>query len=402
MSHSYKYIAIDRNGKRLRGRLDAANEPELESRVQSMGLSLITCQMEKRARVFFGRRRITRREIISFCFDMEQLTRAGVPILEGLGDIRGSMDNPGLKEIISGMISAIEAGKTLSEAMSEFSQMFDEVFINLIRAGEQSGDLTAVFRNLTESFKWQDELAAHTKKIVMYPAFVGAVVLGVVFFLMIYLVPQLVSFIGNMGEELPLHTRLLVNLSDFIISYWAVILFGPMLFFIMLRILAKRSARVRYHIDAFKLRLWIIGPILRKIILSRFATYFALLYASGVTVLASMKITRDISGNKVIAQALGEAEKHISEGKSMSDGIASVNLFPPLVLRMLKVGEETGGIDEALRNVSYFYNRDVKESIDRLQSMIEPAMTVFLGLILGWVMLSVLGPIYEIIGNISN
>ena len=402
MSVLYKYTAIDGNGKRVRGRLDAANEPELESRVQSMGLELITCESEKRGSRYLRGRRVTRRDIISFCFDMEQLTRAGVPILEGLGDIRDSMDNPRFKEIVSGMISAIEAGKTLSEAMAEFPQMFDEVFINLIRAGEQSGDLSAVFRNLTVSFKWQDELAAQTKKIVMYPAFVGTVVLGVIFFLMIYLVPQLVSFIGNMGEELPLHTRLLVFLSSVFTEYWAVLLGAPVAAFITIKILAQRSARVRYHIDAFKLRLWVIGPILRKIILSRFATYFALLYASGVTVLASMKITQDISGNKVIAQALGQAEKHISEGKSMSEGIAAVGLFPPLVLRMLKVGEETGGIDEALRNVSYFYNRDVKESIDRLQSMIEPAMTVVLGLILGWVMLSVLGPIYDIISNIRD
>ena len=329
------------------------------------------------------------------------MTRVGVPIIEALVDLRDSLENLRFREIISAMVAAIEGGKTFSEALAEFPRVFDDVFVNLVRVGEHSGELNKVLFNITETLKWQDELAAQTKKVLIYPAFVGSVVMGVIFFLMLYLVPQMVSFIESMGHELPLHTQLLIIVSDFFIHYWHLVLIVPIAIFAVVKYLAKVRPGVAYRIDALKLRVWLIGPILRKIILSRFANYFSLLYASGVTVLQGMKISEDIVGNRVIAKALREARQQIEDGKNMSDSFDSAGLFPPLVLRMIKIGENTGGLDTALTNVSYFYNRDVKDAIEKLQSMIEPMMTVVLGLILGWVMLSVLGPIYDIISKIK-
>ena len=176
---------------------------------------------------------------------------------------------------------------------------------------------------------------------------------------------------------------MLIILSDFLVAYWYVVLIAPVALFLTVRYLARVNPRVRFVLDGMKLKIWFVGPILRKIILSRFASYFALLYASGITVLSAVKICEDIVDNAVIADALNRIGAGIADGKSMSESIESVGLFPTLVLRMLKVGESTGGIDGALLNVSYFYNRDVTESIERLQSMIEPIMTVVLGLILG-------------------
>ena len=392
---------MDRAGKMVQGRLDAVNVADLESRLGAMELELITCKSVTAGTGFISGRKISRRDLITFCFHMEQLTRAGVPILEGLADLRDSMDNPRFREIVSSMIAAIEGGKTFSGALEEFPRVFDSVFVNLIRAGEHSGNLSTVLQNMTESLKWQDELAAQTKKVIMYPAFVGVVVLGVIFFLMIYLVPQLVAFIQNMDKAMPAHTKALITLSDVFSNYWYAILAGPVVMFFAIRYLARTFPAVRLRVDGVKLHTWLVGPILRKIILGRFANYFALLYASGVTVLASIKICESIVGNTVISNALERVGQNIADGQSISDSIAAVNLFPPLVLRMIKVGESTGAIDDALLNVSYFYSRDVKESIDRLQSMIEPIITVILGLILGWVMLSVLGPIYDIIGEIG-
>ncbi len=397
----YRYKGVDEQGKRAHGRLDASNEFELQQRLESMGVELISCKALDGNSSAVSGKKITRQELINFCFHMEQMTRVGVPIIEALVDLRDSIDNPRFRDILSAMVAAIEGGKTFSEALADFPRVFDEVFVSLVRVGEHSGELNKVLFNITETLKWQDELAAQTKKVMIYPAFVGLVVTGVIFFLMLYLVPQMVGFIENMGHALPLHTRLLIATSDFFTAYWYLILLLPTALFLFISYLARLRPDVAYQLDAMKLRVWLVGPILRKIILSRFANYFALLYASGVTVLQGMQISEDIVGNRVIARALGDVRRQVEDGKNMSESFRSVGLFPPLVLRMIKIGESTGGLDAALTNVSYFYNRDVKDSIEKLQGMIEPMMTVVLGLILGWVMLSVLGPIYDIISKIQ-
>jgi type IV pilus assembly protein PilC len=295
------------------------------------------------------------------------------------------------------MVESIEGGKTLSQALAEHPKTFDEVMVNLVRAGEETGTLPEVLNNLLESLKWQDELAAHTKKLIMYPAFLGTVVVAVVMFMMIYLVPQMAGFIRNMGQELPLQTKLLIATSDIFVHYWYLVIGLPLLAAIVLTLMVQSSPAARRRFDDAKLRLPWIGDILRKIILSRFATVFAMMYGSGITILESIRTTQDIVGNVVIKEGLDRAANLIAEGRNVTAAFQEVGLFPPLVLRMLRVGENTGALDTALNNVSYFYNRDVRESIGKVQAMIEPAMTVIIGLILGWIMLAVLGPIYDVI-----
>lgn len=397
----YKYKAIARDGRTVRGRMDAVNDADLELRVAKMELELVTHAEAKSRTGAASRQKITRRDLITFCYHMEQLSRSGVPIVDGLIDLRDSLENLAFREVIAGVLQSIESGKTLSAALGDYPKVFDEVFAQLIRAGEESGKLPDVLKNITENLKWQDELAAQTKKILMYPAFVGVVVVGVVFFLMIYLVPQLVAFIKTTGNEIPFHTRILIAVSDTFVNYWYAILLTPVALFFGVRFAARRNEKVRVALDDYKLRVWIVGPILRKIILTRFANYFALLYGAGITILVCMQITEKIAGNLVIMRALAGARQKIGDGNSLSSAMDSMGLFPPLVVRMLKVGESTGGLDSALMNISYFYNRDVNESIEKAQSMIEPVMTVVLGLLLGWIMLSVLGPIYDIISKIK-
>ena len=398
---TFRYKAVNNAGHFVRGRIDAVNEPDLESRLKNMGLELIVHEQAKQRQHLFGGTKIKRQDLINFCFHMEQMTKAGIPILESLEDLRDSMENPRFREIISSLIGAIEGGKRFSEALGQYPAIFDTVFISLVEAGEQSGELDKVLGRMTDSLKWQDELIAKTKKLMLYPAFVGTVVMAVVFFMMIYLVPQMVNFIKSMDGELPFHTRALIATSNVFIDYWYLILSMPFVLLFTLKLLAHHSPKARYRIDQFKLSAWLIGPILRKIILARFASYFALLYRSGVTVLSCLSICEDLTGNAVIKKALTDAARLTTDGMKLSDAIDNVGLFPPLVLRMLKVGENTGRLDVALENVSYFYNREVAESIERLQALIEPIMTVILGAILGWLMLSVLGPIYDIISTIK-
>jgi type IV pilus assembly protein PilC len=392
----YAYKAMNPEGRIVMGRMDAINAVDLEMRLKRMELDFIRGNQIKQGGMFGGEG-ATRRELINFCFHLEQLTRAGVPIMEGLTDLRDSLENPQFREVIASMIEGIEGGKTLSQVMAEHPRVFDKVFVSLISAGEGTGKLQEVLKNLVESLKWQDELAAQTKKLIMYPAFMGTVVIGVVLFMMIYLVPKMVGFIKNTGHELPLHTQILIVTSNFFVNYWYIATGLPLLTVIGIATLVRTNPAARYRYDEVKLRLPILGAILRKIILSRFAGVFAMMYASGISILDSLRATEGVVGNLVIRRGLERVGEMIAEGQSITVAFQNVGMFSPLVVRMLRVGENTGGLDTALTNVSYFYGRDVRESIGRVQAMIEPTMTVILGVILGWVMLSVLGPIYDTI-----
>jgi type IV pilus assembly protein PilC len=311
------------------------------------------------------------------------------------------MEEPAFREIIASMVESIETGKKFSQAMAQHPNAFDKITVHLARAGEDSGRLSDVFSHLTESLKWQDEMTSQTKNMMIYPAFVGVVVLAITFFLMVYLVPQLVGFIKGMGQEIPIQTRILLATSAFFVSYWYILLLSPFVLFGIFKIALISNPGLQYHLDNLKLHIWPTGPVLRKIILARFANTFAMMYSSGISILDCIANSRDIVNNQVLAKSLQQVMGEIESGKNLTQSFQNTKMFPPLVIRMLKVGEATGQLDAALLNVSYFYDRDVKESIKKIQVMIEPTMTIILGALLGWVMLSVLSPIYDIISKVK-
>ena len=399
MLFDYKAVSIE--GRMVFGRIDAINIVDLEMRLKRMDLDLVTGNPVDH-RKLFGTKKIPRQELINFCFHLDQLARSGVPILEGLADLRDSIENPRFREVIAGLIEGIEGGQTLSLAMADHPTVFSSVFVSLIRAGEATGQLPEVLSSLNESLKWEDELASHTKKLLMYPAFVGTIVLSATFFLMIYMVPQLKQFVRNMGQALPPQTQLLFFISDLLVGYWWLFLLLPVVAVIAVQLILRSNPLARLRLDAFKLGAPVVGPILKKIILSRFANTFAMLYAAGIPILESIRTTQDIVGNRVVRNALRRVEQSIRDGQNVAGAFHDAGLFPPLVVRMLRVGENTGGLDKALLNVSYFYNRDVKESVEKAQTLIEPMLTVFMGILLGWIMLSVIGPIYDVISKIKT
>ena len=399
--HHYLFKAIDRVGKVRRGSLAASNEADLEARLGKMKMELIRASRVDLRRPRLGRPRIQRAELIIFCIHMSQLIRAGVPLVACLGDLRDTVDNEQFREVIASLIERIEGGRTLSAAMTDYPDIFDRLFINLIRAGESSGQLANVFDSLTHMLKWQDELNKSTRKLIMTPLIVAVVVISVTVFLMLYLVPQLLDFLRNMGETLPAHTRALIYTSELMMAYWYIWLVLPLLIYIGFRLLAKTNTRVAYALDDMKLKIWQIGPVRERIILSRFANFFSMMYSAGIPVLRSLEIAEGIIENQVIRVALAQARQDIEQGEPISQSFANTGIFPPLVVRMIKIGETTGGLDSALLNVSYFYERDINDAITRIQTLIQPVMTLVVGLLLGWVMISVLGPVYNSLSGIQ-
>lgn len=398
---SFEYKAIDKTGQPARGGLDAVNEVDLELRLRRMGLDLITCKQVDKKRSSLGAGAITRQDLVNFCFDMEQMVRSGIPILDGLRDMRDTIDSPRFREVLTVMTEDMEAGNVLSQCMATHSDVFDRVFISLIRAGERSGQLPEVFQNLAETIRWQDELISQTRRLLMYPAFTLVVVLGVMGALLVFLVPQIAGLFKSMGMALPPQTKLLLAVSAFAKDFWLPILLIPVAAVVGVTVVVKRSSKAAYLWDHAKLRIPVIGPILQKIIMSRFSNTFGLMYRSGITVLDAIKISEDVVGNRVVADGLNRAVQQVASGEGLTDTFNNLGLFPPLVIRMLRVGENTGALDTALANVTYFYNRDVKDAVDKGMKMLGPALTLVLGGMIAFVIWAVLGPVYDILGKLK-
>jgi type IV pilus assembly protein PilC len=393
------YRAANESGAVSKGQIEALNELDLEAQLKNMGLQLVS------AKALSARKgnvqKMARRDVIDFLFQLEMLARAGVPLLTCLGDMRDEADSPAGRELSAGLFEKIEAGSTFSEAIAAFPGIFSPTITSLIRAGELTGQLPDVLKEVVRSLKWQDELAATTKKLLTYPSFMIVVISGVVFFLMVYLVPQLVTFIASMGKTLPFHTRLLIAVSDVFVRYWWLILGIPPVLIAIVSAAAAANPKVRFKLHQMQLDLPYLGPIIKKLILARFADTFALMYKTGIPLIDGLTYCLDVSDNLVVKQSIRQARDRVLTGTALSESFALERLFPSLVIRMLKVGESTGALDTSLANISYFYSRDIDESVAKVQAMIEPALTVTMGLILGWIMLSVLGPIYDTISTIK-
>lgn len=394
----YDYRAVDPGGRLLSGRAEAEGLSELEHRLSGRHLELISAK-PRRLRHRAGAR-LPRRQLITLCFNLEHMLRAGVPLLDILGDLADSETDPRMQRILLGIIDGIGGGMTLSAAMAAQPGAFGDVLLSLVGAGETSGRLPEMLSGLGETLKWEDELLASTRRLLLYPALLAAVVVAAAGFLIGFMVPQLKLFIANLGEELPLQTRLLFQLSDLLAAGWPLLVALAIAMPLAGSLLFRHSRRCRLSLDRITLTMPLLGPILTKIVLCRFCNTLALLYAAGIPVLEAIDTTRRVVGNRALNHALGEVVQTIRDGGGIAASFAAAHLFPSLVVRMLRVGESTGGLDRALQTVAYFYDRDVRESVGRMQAMLEPVLTLILGLLLGWIMLALFSPLYDLISRI--
>ncbi|MBF0401521.1 MAG: type II secretion system F family protein [Magnetococcales bacterium] len=400
-----KYTAVDPKGKISRGWMDVSTVDALELRLAHLNLLLVQVhdgesRRDVVRRLLLERNAVSRKTLILFCIHMGQLIHAGVAIPVALEEVRASIPQPGFNTVLASMVEDIQSGKHFSTAVQSHPHCFPPLFGSLIQVGERTGRLEEIFADLADSLKWEEELLSQTRKALRYPLFVGAVVVALFFFLMIYLAPRLLSFLPQMGATLPFHTRLLIGLSQFVIQWWPVLLLVPVLAYGGVRLASHFSPHFRRQWDRWLLRIWFFGPLMRKIHLVRFAHVLALMYRSGVSILDAMASTAALSGNKAMQQAIEQAHQMVLEGAAVSDSFQRTRLFPAPLPRLLQVGEAAGQLDEALRNAGYFLDQEVRESIGQIQSLLEPILTLFVGSLLAWVILSVLGPIYDVITHV--
>ncbi|MDX1351527.1 MAG: type II secretion system F family protein [Thiomicrorhabdus sp.] len=398
---NYNYTGINKYGKRVHGVLPAANEQELEQKLLKSHIDLLTYKKQSEGFSLLGKPKVTRKDIIGVTFQLEQLLRAGVPLLEIINDLKDNFESDAAKEMLANVYESMEGGATFSESLRNFERDFGEVYISLVSVGEKTGQLEDILLDLANMLKWEDELISKAKKVMIYPAIVATVVIAVVILMMLFVVPELLGFITSMGGELGFATIALIATSGFIQNYILELFIVPIVLLFILKTWRKQSPDFKVKTDEMVLHLWIVGPVLYKLKLARIANSLAVMYGAGVSFPDSLRMASVIAGNKYLEGNINQAVRMIEEGKPIFESFDEANVFPPMAVRMIKVGELSGGMDTALKNVSYFYDREAKELIDKIEPTIEPILTVVMGFIVGWVMIAVLGPIYDTIAQVQ-
>jgi len=398
---NYNYTGINKFGKRVNGVLPAANEQELEQKLLKSNIDLLSYRAQSSTFSILPKAKVTRKDIINLTFQMEQLLRAGVALLEVVNDLKDNFESDAVKEMLANVSESMEGGSTFSEALSNFEKEFGEVYISLVSVGEKTGKLEDILLDLGNMLKWEDELISKAKKVMIYPAIVATVVIAVVILMMLFVVPELLGFITSMGGEIGFATTSLIWTSDFVQNYILEIFLVPTLVIIGIKWWRKQSSDFKLKSDEWVFHIWIIGPVIYKLKLARIANSLAVMYGAGVSFPDSLRMTSVVAGNKYLEENILQAVKMIEEGKAIHVSFEEAEVFPRMAVRMIKVGELSGGMDKALQNVSYFYDREAKELIEKIEPTIEPVLTVIMGFVVGWVMIAVLGPIYDTIAQVQ-
>lgn len=390
----YLYRALNERGRSMRGEMAAENEVELEMRLKDVGLDLIDFRITKSRRVS-GIGGVKLKDMLIFCVHMEQLIRAGVPIHESLADVRDATDSTKLRDTVADVLDRIKSGSSFSDALKQHPRIFSGVFVGLIRAGEKNGNLTESFVHMGEHLKWSDDLRRKVKKAVTYPAVVLVVMAAVITILMMFVVPQMVKFIMDQGFEIPFHTKALIATSSAFEHYWFLI-FGLPVVAVMVTLGAYRTSdNFAYVVDGLLMRAPLIGKVIQKINIARFVHFFAVMFQSGIDIPEALQAAKNVVNNRVIKESIDVAHRGVNEGSSLTASLRVSNQFPNLVIRMFKIGEDSGNMNEALENVSFFYTREVNDSVDGMVSMIQPILTVVMGMLIFWVIAAVFGPVYQ-------
>jgi type IV pilus assembly protein PilC len=397
----YSYIALNEKGRKIRGTMSAANEVDLEERLHGINLDLIESSVArtKGGGLFSGN--ITAEDVIVLCIHLEQLEKAGVPILEAISDLRDTADSMQLKNLMAEIYESVKGGRMLSAALAEHPEVFSRVFTGLVSAGEKTGNLHEVFFHLSKHLKWINTIRRKIKKAIYYPAFLLILMTGITSLMMAYVIPKLSKFLTAQSFELPLYTKALIATSDFFVDYWYVVLLGPFVVYGVVKVLIKVSDDFAYNVDMIKLSLPWFGTTIRKIEMARFCHFFALTYRSGLGILECLDIAQHVLNNKVISEGIYTVRKSIMEGASLTDSLRLSNQLPNLVIRMFKVGEESGNLDTTLENVNFFYDREVEDSVNNMIGVIQPALTIIMGGLMLWISIAVFGPLYNSFSQMS-
>ena len=389
---TFVWEGLDRNNRQVRGEMRAASETVVTTNLRRQGIRVQRVKKQS----FRGGRRVGEKEVTFFTRQLATMLRAGVPLLQAFDIVARGHSNARFSRLMLDIKGRIEAGSSLSQAFREHPVQFDSLYCNLVSAGETSGMLDAILERLATYKEKILAIKSKIKSALFYPISVIVVAIVVVWVIMIWVIPAYKQVLTSFGADLPAPTLMVMAVSDFFVSYWwlGVIIIGGSLFAFFT--LLRRSTAFRYTVDRLSLKIPVIGDILEKATIARWTRTLSTMFAAGVPLVESLDAVAGASGNSVYAAATKRIQTEVSTGASLTNSMSNTKLFPSMVLQMTQIGEESGSLDGMLSKIAEFYEREVDDAVAALSSLLEPLIIVFLGVVIGGLVIAMYLPIFKL------
>lgn len=396
---TYKYVAKDKNGKTVTGVTETSSNEELINILRAKGLIIVTVN-ETRPRpkilaMSFTKQRVKPDDLVVFSRQLATMVSAGIPLISALDILGEQIENKTFKDIILDIRDEIETGKSLSEGLAKHVSIFSSLFVNMVKAGESSGMLDEILDRIAIYLEKTNALRKKVKAAMIYPAIISIMALLITILLLVKVIPVFKEIYAGFGTELPTPTLVLISISDFIRRHFLIGLIAVFLIGFFVARLA-RTPKGGMFIDAYSLKLPVFGAIFRMVAVGKFTRTFSTLVKSGVPILTCLEIVGRTSGNKIVEKAVDDVRASIREGETIAGPLQKSGVFPPMVVRMVSVGEKAGELDKMLSKISDFYDAQVDAAVSGLTSMIEPLIIAFLGIVIGTIVICMFLPIFKL------
>ncbi len=396
----FRYKAIDNEGNYKTGKITANSVADLFAMIKENDLELINYKQETEMGLSLFKK-VSDKDLVSIFVHLEQLERSGVSIIDSVNDLKETSESSAIKDLAQEISESIKNGSLFSQTISKYPDIFKPIYVGLIDMGEKTGNLADSFKSIVEDIKWNMEIKRKTSKALVGPIFGILIMFGVLAIMTTVVIPKVTGFLTSQNMQLPATTTSLIAFSDFFKSYWYIILFGIPFTMIVSKIISKSSEELGIKIDNLKLKIPIFGPIIKKIESAKFCQFFSMTFKSGLGVIECLELSSELIKNKAIKHSISKIETNVSDGLSLGDSIAKAKYFPNLVVRMFKIGEESGNMENALTNIKFFYDREINDSIERITGLIQPMLTLIMGAMIAWIAVAVFGPVYSSFSNLK-
>ena len=399
MPATFDYKVRDKTGALVTGQLVGDNEAIVMTRLRQMGLTPIRVKQAStglKMEIHLRPGRIKLKQIAVFCRQFATMVNSGLPILRALSILTDQTESKELAKVLFAVRAGVENGSSLSAAMAEHPKAFNALFISMVKAGETGGVLDEVLLSLADQIEREVELRRQIKSAMTYPIVVVALVTLILAAMLLFVVPQFETIYSSLGGTLPLPTRMLLSVSRAVRSYWYVVLLGAVVASFLFRRYKKTEAG-RARVDAVKIKIPIFGPLFHKVALARFASTLGMLLRSGVPILQALDNVNETVNNRVIGDAVDDVKTSVREGESIAKPLGRHKAFPPMVVQMMAVGEETGAVDTMLDKVAEFYNSEVTATVEAMTSLIEPLLIAVIGAAVGAAVIALYMPMFSVI-----
>ncbi len=393
---AFQWTGMNKQGARMRGVIQAVDIRSAENELKSMEIEVISIEPRRAFSMGFRRQTVKNKEIVLFTRYLSTMLAAGMPILQALDVIARDQENALMRSVVVSLRSSVSSGTTLADSLSQFPECFSELYVNLARAGEKSATLDKVLGRLTKYLEKIERIKAKIRNALIYPVTIILVALAVSLILLLFVVPQFQSMFQNAGMQLPYFTRMVMHLSDFVRVYWWVILLTLIGGIYGVRYLNAKNESFSEAFDKVILRIFIIGPIMKKAIIARFTRTLAITLDAGLPIVESMKSMVNIMGNSVYSKGVMKICEDIVSGHQLAVSMDSTRLFPNMVIQMVSVGEASGALADMLNNIASYYEEEVDSIADNLSTILEPLIIVILGVIIGCFVIAMYMPIFKL------